>query len=112
MEVGEGARDDAQDSSWGEEAQDGQPWAVGRAGHVGFTAQMEKLSLRGVEHTQVRGSALCVSVGVQCHLEVLACSGAQWQSLFFSALSPYNSTSQTSVCTQTVCRSCSNVESD
>lgn len=35
------------------------------AGYVGFTAQMGKLSLKGVEHSQVRGSALCVSVGVQ-----------------------------------------------
>lgn len=64
-EVGEGVRDDAQDSRWGEGVQGEQPWVVGRTGNVGFTAQLGKLSLRGVERTQVRGSALCASVGAQ-----------------------------------------------
>ena len=69
-EVGEGVRDDAQDSSWCEEAKGGQPCVVGRTDHVGFTAQMEKLSLKG--------SALCVS----------GCSGGLLSRWDFTALSP------------------------
>lgn len=58
-EVGEGVGNDAQDSSSGEEVQGGQPWVVGRTGHVGFTAQMEKLSLRGVNKPR-SGAQHCV----------------------------------------------------
>lgn len=39
-EVGEGVRDDAQDSRWGEGVQGEQPRVVGRTGNVGFTAQL------------------------------------------------------------------------